>query len=88
MCQVTHTVILEQDVCFMGLFKKAYGCGSCERRVRQKPARIEQLDLFGDNFNERVYVRSSKKRPSYGKKSFKASVLWGSSVDSSDECPF
>lgn len=69
----------------MGLFKKA--CCSWRGRVRQKPLSVIQLDLFGDNFNERVlYVRSSKKRSSHGQSSFKADVFGRSPMDSSDEC--
>lgn len=55
--------------------------------MRQKPVGLVQLDLFGETFNERMlYVRSSKKRPSYGFKSFKADVFGRSPMDASDEC--
>jgi len=70
----------------MGLFKKAYGCKLCRRRVRKKPVDMVQLDLFGDIFNEVLYVRSSSKRSSDGKKAFPEDVFGCSSVDSSNEC--
>ncbi|QGH72673.1 MAG: hypothetical protein [Microviridae sp. ctnrr37] len=87
MCQVTHTKFNLRMCRFMGLFKKA--CCDWRRRVRQTPVSMTQLDLFGEQFNERMlYVRSSKERPSYGKKSFKEDVFGRSPMDASGECPF
>jgi hypothetical protein len=55
--------------------------------VRKKPLSIVQLDLFGENFNERMlYVRSSKKGKASFPRSFEADVFGCSSVDSSNEC--
>lgn len=68
----------------MGLFKKA--CCVWKRRVRQKPVSMIQLDMFGDNFNEVLYVRSQEKRPSAKSGQVQAHVFWCSSVDSSSEC--
>lgn len=70
----------------MGLFKKCYGCKSCPGRVRQKPQGLIQLDMFGEINNERVYVRSSKKRKTFGQEPFKKNVFWRSAMDSSNEC--
>lgn len=55
--------------------------------MRQKPVSMEQLDLFGETFNERVlYVRSQKKRLSHVRCEVEESVFRSSSVDSSGEC--
>lgn len=70
----------------MGLFKKFYGCHSCGRRVRQKPARVRQLDMFGDYNNEVLYVRSFEEETQDVSRFQSASVQRGSSMDSSNEC--
>lgn len=95
MCQVTQTDVNPDNTSYVGLFVqlcwsfvglyKKCRC-SWRGRVRQKPLSIVQLDLFEDLVNERLYVRSSKKRPSYESWSFKTDVFWRSSVDSSNEC--
>lgn len=55
--------------------------------MRQKPVSMEQLDMFGENFNERVlYVRSSKKGKASFPRSIEENVFGCSSMDSSNEC--
>lgn len=70
----------------MGFFKKDPYC-SGRRRVREKPVSLVQLDLFGENNDERLlYVWSQKKRQEDVKRSFQENVLWSCSMDPPDEC--
>lgn len=62
-------------------------CPKVQRRVRQKPVELLQLDMFDEVYERRMlYVRSQQEETQDVSAQESKSVQRSSTVDSSDEC--